>query len=226
MGMFDTFWGEYKCTACGDIVRFEEQTKDYDQALEDFYLGDYVDRGNRNYFYNFTSWCPKCHADHEISIAIRRGQYIGVFYKYEADEINILDLDNIEDGYQRKRVFEKMCREKLGIEDRKLTDELDPKHVGDYIMALRTKWQIQEVYQETPIESSNAVMRKLFFKENVVYRATDGTDNRIIAIREGGILGNVFIEVCTDNLEQKDDWKDEDKNRYIIQHDCALIRIE
>ncbi len=53
MGMFDTFWGEYKCPACGNIVKFEEQTKDYERILEDFYLGDYVDRGNRNYFYEF-----------------------------------------------------------------------------------------------------------------------------------------------------------------------------
>ncbi len=50
MGMFDTFWGEYKCPACGNIVRFEEQTKDYYCVLEDFYLGDFIDRGNRNYF--------------------------------------------------------------------------------------------------------------------------------------------------------------------------------
>lgn len=56
MGMFDTFWGEYKCPVCENIVRFEEQTKDYERILEDFYLGDYVDRGNRNYFYEFESY--------------------------------------------------------------------------------------------------------------------------------------------------------------------------
>ncbi len=113
MGRFDTFWGEYKCPVCGNKVKFEEQTKDYNCILEDFYMGDYMDRGNRNYFYEFESSCPKCHTAHNISLAIRRGQFVGVFFKNEADEINIMDLDNIEDGYQRRVDYERMCANKI-----------------------------------------------------------------------------------------------------------------
>ncbi len=99
MGMYDTFWGSYKCDFCGTIVEFKETTKDYERLLEDFKPGNYVDRGDRNYYYEFKSECPKCHQVHDMSIAIRRGQYVGVFYKYEADNINILDIENIEETY-------------------------------------------------------------------------------------------------------------------------------
>ena len=48
MGMFDTFIGEVVCPYCGEIHEFEEQTKSYDCTLDNFLIGDYVDKGNTN----------------------------------------------------------------------------------------------------------------------------------------------------------------------------------
>ena len=106
MGMYDTFWGKYKCPNCGKEVQFEEQTKRYECLLEDFYLGDYVDRGNRNYFYDFVDVCPECGEQNEIYLAIRHGQYVGVYVGRESSEMEITKLDNIEDGYERRIMYD------------------------------------------------------------------------------------------------------------------------
>ncbi len=226
MGMFDTFWGEYKCPACGNIVRFEEQTKDYERILEDFYLGDYVDRGNRNYFYEFESYCPKCHTAHDISLAIRRGQYVGIYFKYEADEIDIMDLDNIEDGYQRNRDFDKMCEKKIGHESIKKRDALEQKHVGEYIGALRTQWKIEEVYKEE-LKELSCKGSTFFYRDNFIYRVSSGSVRRIIAVYKHNFLHELNVFVREDDLEQKDNWSDDEHNsRYILQHGCKLVRIE
>lgn len=105
MGLFDTFHGKYKCKHCKLLFKFEEQTKDYERHLEDFYLGDYIDRGNRDYFYDFEYQCPNCGTINKISIAVRRGQYVGVYASERTEYINILDLDNIEDGFLRNRKY-------------------------------------------------------------------------------------------------------------------------
>ncbi len=193
MGMFDTFWGEYRCPDCGNIVGFEEQTKDYGCLLEDFYLGDYVDRGNRNYFYEFESYCPKCHAPHEISLAIRRGQYVGIFFKNEADEINILELENIEDGYQRRIDYEKMCSEKLGSESS--LEKLEKKHVGDIINALKTDWKIEEVYAR----KTEGRKERLFGFEHL-YRVTDGIHRRQIITCTG--MPGTILYLEEDKLDE------------------------
>ncbi|MBE5872527.1 MAG: hypothetical protein E7294_14985 [Lachnospiraceae bacterium] len=225
MGMFDTFWGEYKCPACGNIVKFEEQTKDYDCVLEDFYLGDYMDRGNRNYFYEFESYCSKCHTAHDISLAIRRGQYAGIYFKYEADEINIMDLDNIEDGYQRNRDFDKMSEEKIGHETIR-RDTLEQKHAGEYLDALRTQWKIEEVYKEEQNELAGK-RSTLFYRDNFIYRVSDGSVRRIIAVYKHIFFPILNVFVREDDLEQKDTWSDDERNsRYILQHGCKLVRVE
>ena len=149
MGMFDTFWGKYKCPNCEHTVQFEEQTKRYECILEDFYLGDYVDRGNRNYFYDFEHECPVCHSNNEVYIAIRRGQYVGVYVGRESSEMEITKLENIEDGYARRRAYEHICERKLGYDNPIKSDEpLEQRHVGDHITALKTDWEILEVYKE------------------------------------------------------------------------------
>ena len=216
MGVFDTFWGEYKCPTCGNIVRFEEQTKDYYCVLEDFYLGDFMDRGNRNYFYEFESYCPKCHTANDISLAIRRGQFVGIFFKYEADEINILDLDNIEDGYQRRIDYEKMCADKIGKEC--LSIKLDVKHVGDFIEALRTRWKVEEVYAE--IIKQRAMLSMALF----IYRVTDGINRRVIEARTGIAGTNLFVK--DDNLDETGCiQEDEQGKKCIVRNSTKYIKL-
>ncbi|MCR5196191.1 MAG: hypothetical protein K6D38_07710 [Pseudobutyrivibrio sp.] len=106
MGLFDTFRGSYKCDSCKEIFDFQEQTKDYENLLKDFYLGDYVDKGHRNYFYDFEYECPKCKSVNNISIAIRRGQFVDVISTETAETTNILELYNIKEGHQRNQNYE------------------------------------------------------------------------------------------------------------------------
>lgn len=112
MGLFDTFWGDFKCQNCGEVFRFEEQTKEYDRSLNNYYIGDYVDKGNKNYFFDFVQACPKCKVNNDISVAIRRGQYVGVYPSKEARNINILELDNISKRTGGKG--DKMMKQLLG----------------------------------------------------------------------------------------------------------------
>ena len=207
MGMFDTFWGEYKCPACGNIVKFEEQTKDYECILEDFYLGDYMDRGNRNYFYEFESWCANCHTPHMISLAIRRGQYVGIYFKDDADKMDIMDLENIEDGYWRNREYDRMCLEKLGSETTQ-DASVREKHVGDYINLLRTRWKIEEVWEETASKRIKKRGWGILFQNAVLYRVSDGTCKRSVIVSDKNILQTIFIDVGVD-IDQMDKWMNE-----------------
>ena len=215
MGMFDSFWGEYKCDYCGNNVKFEEQTKDYGRLLENFYLGDYCDRANKNYFYEFESWCANCHTKHDMCLAIRRGQYVGIYYKYEADEMDIMDLDNIEEGYWRNREYDKMCEKKIGEE--KITGEkLKQKHVGESIEALRTNWKILEVYKIKPSEKENLFLKLVFYHKTYIYRVTDGVDERLIEMCTTEINpSEVFLEVKDDDLDACGLWDGE-----------SLVRLE
>ena len=46
MGMFDTFLGTTQCPNCGSEVKLYEQTKNYECLMQDFKVGDYIDKGN------------------------------------------------------------------------------------------------------------------------------------------------------------------------------------
>ena len=217
MGLFDTFWGEYKCPVCGNIVKFEEQTKDYYCVLEDFYLGDYIDRGNRNYFYEFESYCPKCHTAHDISLAIRRGQFVGIYFKEEANNINILDLENIEDGYQRRIDYENMCATKLGNEC--LKTKIKRKHVGESINALKTDWLIEEVYAEERIPQLT-----ILFDRTYLYRVTDGTSRRLLYARTG--IAGTYLTLEEDDLDKTGEIHEDEKgNKYIMKYSKKYIKL-
>ena len=58
MGMFDTFLGTTQCPNCGSEVKLYEQTKNYECLMQDFKVGDDIDKGNLNYFYEFEQVCP------------------------------------------------------------------------------------------------------------------------------------------------------------------------
>ncbi|WP_044937873.1 hypothetical protein [Pseudobutyrivibrio sp. LB2011] len=155
MGLFDIFHGIYKCKHCNLSFTFIEQTKDYERHLEDFYLGDYIDRGNRNYFYDFEYQCPICGTINRISIAVRRGQYVGVYASERTKSINILDLDNIEDGFYRKNTQERVGVHKT-LEERiiqsgvplEMSQELKHGHFNEEIIEYRKAKEIKNWVDE------------------------------------------------------------------------------
>lgn len=233
MGMYDTFWGKYICPGCGKEIQFEEQTKDYERCLEDFKLGDYIDRGNRNYFYDFTYKCPCCGKEAELSIGIRRGQYVGVYFTEKARKLNPNTLENIEDGYQRHREYEEMCQEGLGGAEITKKGSFKPYKIGDIIRALDTDWEVIEAYQEEYLGPSvegekRELYMKLFYYPSYVYRVKSGEKYRIIVIRLNSWNMAMWYEVYEDNFEQLDEkerWKRKYPHRYFIQHNCELKKI-
>ncbi|MCR5024100.1 MAG: hypothetical protein K6A90_07190 [Lachnospiraceae bacterium] len=182
MGMFDTFWGEYQCDFCGNIVYFEEQTKDYECVLADFLLGDYVDKGNKNYYYELESYCPECHHKHDVRLAIRRGQFVGIYKDYEAEGHPVESLDNIEDGYMRKVLEKRRYDHKMGRLD--ITGRSGfgrRKHVGDVIRVFDVEWIVDEVYKT--IEKS-----RVFKDTALIYRTHADDFKRIIVVSRNGFL--------------------------------------
>lgn len=234
MGMYDTFWGKYICPGCNKEIQFEEQTKDYERCLEDFKLGDYIDRGNRNYFYDFTYECPCCGEETELSIGIRHGQYVVVYFTEEARKIDPNTLENIEDGYQRHREYEEKCREMLGsarIEAKEVP--FAPYKVGETIKALEADWKVLEAYKEEYVgypedEEKRELHMKLFYHPSYVYRVKNGETFRIIVIRLNSWNKAMWYEVYEDNFEQLDERARLDgtyPHRYFIQYECELKRI-
>ena len=233
MGMYDTFYGKYKCPNCGHRIQFEEQTKRYECLLEEFYLGDYVDRNNRNYFYDFVDTCPVCSAENEIYLAIRRGQYVGVYVGRDASEMDITKLENITDGLARRQIYQKRCKRKLGYDNPfELDGPLDQKHVGDHITALQTDWEVIEVYHEEidrDMLDNGAYRRAFYEEENFVYRVASGDVKRVIVIRKNHFMDEVSIKVAEDDLSSKLRSRYDDgelENRYTLQSNCKLVRIE
>ncbi len=96
MGLYDTVRGEYRCDECRKIISVEEQTKDFERLLKDYYPGDYLDDLKANFYYHFSSRCPYCGFDHDICIAVRSGQYLLLLYDYEAEKIDIMDFENFK----------------------------------------------------------------------------------------------------------------------------------
>lgn len=226
MGMFDTFYGKINCIECNKEFCFEEQTKCYDNFLLEFLLGDYIDKGNANYFYHFTTVCPICKKEQKWAIAIKRGQIVG-YYPEEKATLELLNsLENIEDGYARNFEYKEMCSKMLGIDrNKKVVKEY---FIGEIIEALETKWVIDEIHSEEldlrPENESINSFYKLRFKENLIFKVhkeDDESIERLIILRNGE-----NIKVCLYDFTQNINWDNDDyKTRYISQSGTVLKRI-
>ena len=155
MGMYDTFYGEVKCPYCGETHEFEDQTKSYECSLENYHIGDYVDKGNTNYIYEF-KWC--CDKDRsklfDIGIAICRGQIVKFLVNEEIKELEncpLETLNNIEDGLGRRLLYEKTCREADGYPKEELKYELNPYSEGYKFIAFGVEWEIIKFYMQRRI---------------------------------------------------------------------------
>ena len=148
MGMFDTFYGEVKCPYCNEIHEFKEQTKSYDCSMSSLLLGDYIDKGNSNYIYDFNSYCENTNQKFRIGIAIRRGQIVKYLVENEIESENIMNLENIEDGIGKRLRYEKVCREANGYPKEELSYELNPLVDGYKFIAFGVEWEVIKLYRQ------------------------------------------------------------------------------
>lgn len=215
MGMFDTFYGDIKCPHCNKNYKFEEQTKNYECLLQEFEVGDYIDKGNQNYLYNFESYCPHCKNKNKISLAIRRGQFIGIFIEDEINITQLLQMDNIEDGLTKNNRHKKRCEDMLGP-DKNIIDlntlSIEP---GNTITVLEKDWIIDEVFKE---KSNKENPSRIFFKDNFIVRVHNNNTQRILVLRD-----NQPARLTLPTFEQKEKWTEDDyETRYITQYNCTI----
>jgi len=148
MGMFDTFYGEVKCPYCNETHEFKVQTKSYDCSMSSLLLGDYIDKGNSNYIYDFNSYCENTNQKFRIGVAIRRGQIVKYLVEDEIKSENIMNLENIEDGIGKRLQYEKICREANGYPKEELSYELNPLVNGYKFIAFGVEWDIVKLYRQ------------------------------------------------------------------------------
>ena len=186
MGCFDTFVGNVECPHCKEDTRFWEQTKNYDCLLQDFKVGDYIDKGNANYFYKFEYTCEHCKKNIIVYAAIRRGQLIG--YYTGVSNLNINSMGNIEENYQRNLEYKAMCKAGYGT-DKCIYEENKSFDVGDTIHILGRDWMVETVFEERVNQNiGNEQLLNFYnirFRENRCYKVHDNNNNkRMIIIRK------------------------------------------
>ena len=183
MGCFDTFVGNVECPHCKEDTRFWEQTKSYDCLLQDFKVGDYIDKGNANYFYKFECSCEYCKENITVYAAIRRGQLIG--YYTDVSNLDINSMKNIEDNYQRNLEYKAMCEVGYGT-DKCMYEENKTFDVGDTIHILGREWTVEGVFKERVKQNINNKRLLDFynftFKENQCYKVHDINGNKRMII--------------------------------------------
>lgn len=200
MGMFDTFVGSVVCPHCGNETHFSEQTKNYECLLQDFKVGDYVDKADENYFYEFNYPCMHCKQDINIYAGIRRGQLVG--YYTNVDDINVNELSNVEENHQRNIEYRMMCITGYGFEQSDYSvDSLIG--VGDVIHVLDRDWKVKVVYEEQirKGEDNNKLLQFWIrrFKRNRCYQVQDTEGNeRLIVVREHEPVFVTGLPGCAD----------------------------
>lgn len=160
MGLYDTFVGEIICPICNKMHTFEEQTKNYECMMETFMLGDYIDKGNRNYVYVFDWYCKKTSQPFKVGIAIRKGQIVKFLINDEIKNSDIENLDNVEKGLGKRLQYEKDCKEASGFPEETLSYDLNPLPEGYKFTAFNVEWEIIRLYR---------TKKDFILKEDVMY---------------------------------------------------------
>ena len=161
MGMFDTFHGKVECPNCHEIFTFDEQTKDYESILADFYIGDYVPSPSythpaygepmRDYYYMFSYVCPHCKKEHYYAIAIKNLQIVSFMPVEYATEQELEGLSNVQPYLYRKLRRKTRKAKLIGIDefpDKKLLDldYVENLKVGDVVSIFDTSFVINKIY--------------------------------------------------------------------------------
>ena len=182
MGCFDTFVGTVECPHCKEKTQFDEQTKNYECLLQDFKIGDYIDKGNANYFYEFKYPCEHCKKNITIYAAIRRGQLIG--YYTGVSNLDINSMENIEEGCQRNIEYKMMCDSGYGI-DKCIYEQNKVFDIGDTIHILDRDWIVEGVFKERVKQNIDNELLGLYnciFKKNQCYKVHDNNGNKRMII--------------------------------------------
>lgn len=183
MGCFDTFVGNVECPHCKENTSFYEQTKRYGCFMQDFKVGDYIDKSNANYFYKFEYPCQYCKEDVTIYTAVKRGQLIG--YYTDVSGLDINTMENIEENYQRKLEYRAMCEAGYGT-DKCIYEENKSFAVGDTIDILGRDWIVETVFEERVNQNiGNKRLLNFYniiFSENRCYKVHDNHGNKRMII--------------------------------------------
>lgn len=153
--------------------------------MQEFKVGDYIDKGNANYFWKFEYPCDYCEEFITIYAAIVKGQLVG--YYTNVDRLDMNSMENIEENYQRNLEYKAMCESGYGY-DKCLYDKENLFDVGDVIWVLERDWIVEEIFEEHLIEHKDvrvASFHKCLFRNNRVYKVYDKDGNkRLIVTRE------------------------------------------
>lgn len=189
MGMFDTFYGHVNCPACGRVHLIEEQTKDYECALQSYYIGDYIDGDNCSYIYEFETVCMGGTLERfNVHIVIVNGQIVGFYSDDDLPSNDINNYDNIQTGIGRLQMYQERCVTKLGQENIYNYDGKYLYNVGERITALGTEWLIDKAYREVDKDATEPL-------PIMVYEVHDDTGlQRILCLKQSYIkvLGYVY----------------------------------
>lgn len=185
MGCYDTFIGNIQCPHCKENIHFQEQTKAYECLMQEFKVGDYIDKGNANYFWRFVYSCDYCDELITIYAAVVKGQLVG--YYTDVNGLDIDSMENIEENYQRNLEYKEMCESGYGF-DKCLYDKESLFGIGDIIHILERDWIVEDIFEECVKVHKNERLfdfYKCLFKENRIYKVHDKDGNkRLIITRE------------------------------------------
>lgn len=76
MGLFDSFYAELTCPNCGCRAMVEAQTKDFENAMLTYSVGEMVEPLGQAEFRGLAT-CQWCHAAVDVPVVVREGRFIG-----------------------------------------------------------------------------------------------------------------------------------------------------
>ena len=234
MGMFDEFIVDYICPECGKKMHFRSQVHGFDNILSEFYIGDYIDKANVNCYYEmeYAVHCEFCGAYiYDIVFAIRNGQYVDVLSKEEAMKKPIEQYENIEEEYQRKRIYERYCEEMCGKEE---TDYDSPEKilaikVGDTVNLLRHTWKIEERFKvvkrhEDLFPTEDISLFNLC--EKYVFRASCDGEKRLLFYKYNKLTDKTRVYVFKDKIGSVLPAKDSDYSELYIDANSFFMPLD
>lgn len=237
MGLFDEFIvNNYICSNCGEMMHFRCQTKDYERGLQEFYIGDYIDKANKSYYYYdcYPISCEHCNALHDdIVFAVRNGQFVDVLSRKEADSKSIELYENIEDGYERKKIYDSYCEKMIGSEDilnRNISERLIDKKPGDSVTLLKHKWTIIERYKivfavDDCFKNVSRWSAVYGGDNRYLYRISDGENKRLLSFLYDKYGVYARVKIIKDEIQLEGKHTD-DYSKLVLSKNEELIPID
>lgn len=188
MGLFDTFHGQVICPYCKQEQNFSDQTKEYECGMNDFLLGDYIDKANQTYVYKTDAICLKdTNKKFNINIIIKKGQIIKFANDKELKTININSLKNIEEGLGKKQIYLDHCNKGIGFAKEQIDFNKHPFSKEEKIIALNTTWDILECHKllfNEDLEGNDKLRNfvRCTFEDSFIYKVKSNIGQRYIKV--------------------------------------------